>query len=136
MIGQAEFILYVASQTAATAFWSKVLNRSPSLDVPGMTEFTLRDGTLLGLMPEDGIRALLGAALPDPARARGIPRGELYLLVDDPAAGHSRALAAGARELSPLTTRSWGDRVAYCLDPDGHVIAFASRPRAGDGAGY
>jgi uncharacterized protein len=127
MIGQAEFILYVAGQAAATAFWSQVLNRSPSLDVPGMTEFALRDGALLGLMPEEGIRALLGAALPDPARARGIPRGELYLLVDDPAAYHSRALAAGARELSPLSIRSWGDKVAYSLDPDGHVIAFASR---------
>ena len=132
MIGQAEFILYVGSQTAATAFWSEVLNRSPSLDVPGMTEFALCDGTLLGLMPGEGIKASLGAALPDPARAHGTPRGEVYLLVDDPAAYHSRALAAGARELSPLTRRSWGDAVAYSLDPDGHVIAFASRTQAGE----
>lgn len=132
MTGQAEFILYVASQPAATAFWSEVLSRSPSLDVPGMTEFTLGDGALLGLMPEAGIRALLGAALPDPAQARGIPRGELYLVVPDPAAYHARALAAGARELSPLTRRAWGDRAAYSLDPDGHVIAFASRPLAGE----
>lgn len=127
---QAEFIVYVASQAAATAFWRNVLNRDPSLEVPGMTEFALGDGAVLGLMPEAGIRALLGPALPDPAQARGIPRGELYLLVDDPAAYHARALAAGARELSPLTTRSWGDRVAYSLDPDGHVIAFASRTAA------
>jgi predicted enzyme related to lactoylglutathione lyase len=132
MIGQAEFILYVASQSAATAFWSQVLNHSPSLDVPGMTEFALGDGALLGLMPEEGIRTLLGAALPDPARARGIPRSELYLLVDDPAAYHSRALAAGARELSPLTRRSWGDWVAYSLDPEGHVVAFASRSHAAE----
>jgi hypothetical protein len=127
MIGQSEFILYVDSQPAATAFWSQVLDRSPSLDVPGMTEFALRDGALLGLMPEEGIRTLLGSALPDPSQARGTPRAELYLLVDEPAAYHSRALAAGARELSPLSARSWGDTVAYSLDPDGHVIAFASR---------
>jgi hypothetical protein len=127
MIGQAEFILYVASQPAATAFWRQVLDHSPSLDVPGMTEFALCDGTLLGLMPEEGIRALLGSALPDPSQARGTPRGELYLLVDEPAAYHSRALGAGARELSPLSTRSWGDKAAYSLDPDGYVIAFASR---------
>lgn len=131
MSGQAEFILYVNSQATATAFWSKVLNHSPSLDVPGMTEFALSGGAVLGLMPEENIRALLGAALPDPAQARGIPRGELYLLVDDPAAFHARALAAGARELSPLARRSWGDRVAYSLDPDAHVIAFASRTQAG-----
>lgn len=128
MTGQAEFILYVTSQAEAAAFWGAVLGCSPALDVPGMTEFTLNHGAVLGLMPETGIRALLGSALPDPARARGIPRCELYLLVDDPASYHARALTAGARELSPLSQRSWGDQVAYCLDPDCHVIAFASRP--------
>ena len=51
----------------------------------------------------------------------------LYLLVDDPAAFHARALAAGARELSPLQARDWGDAAAYSLDPDGHVLAFARR---------
>jgi catechol 2,3-dioxygenase-like lactoylglutathione lyase family enzyme len=128
MAGAAEFILYVADQAAAAAFWTKVLGRSSSLDVPGMTQFTLNPGAVLGLMPETGIRRLLGPALPDPATARGIPRGELYLVVDDPAWHHARALEAGAAELSPLTDRAWGDRAAYCLDQDGHVIAFASRP--------
>jgi Glyoxalase/Bleomycin resistance protein/Dioxygenase superfamily len=122
----AHFILYVADQVAATAFWTAVLDRRPTLDVPGMTEFTLIEGTVLGLMPEAGIRALLGAVLPDPALARGVPRAELYLVVADPAAYHSRALAAGARELAPLAQRGWGDTVGYCLDLDGHVVAFAS----------
>ncbi len=124
----AHFILYVADQAAATAFWTGVLGQSPSLDVPGMTEFTLTRGTVLGLMPEAGIRALLGPALPDPASGRGVPRCELYLVVDDPAGHHARALTAGARELSPLGQRNWGDHAAYSLDLDGHVIAFASRP--------
>lgn len=93
-----------------------------------MTEFELREGAVLGLMPEAAIRSLLGPSLPDPATASGTPRSELYLVVDDPAAYHTRALAAGAVELSPLTLRSWGDHAAYSLDPDGHVIAFA-QPR-------
>lgn len=125
--GQVEFILYVADQEVATTFWGVVLGQAPSLDVPGMTEFTLPEGAILGLMPEAGVVALLGAALPDPAGARGVPRAEVYLVVDDPAACHARALAAGAVELSPLAERNWGDMVAYCLDPDGHVLAFASR---------
>ena len=125
MIGPAEFILYVADQAASRVFWSAVLGQSPSLDVPGMTEFTLTHGAVLGLMPEAGISALLGPALPDPALGRGVPRCELYLVVDDPAGHHERALAAGARELSPLSQRAWGDETAYCLDRDGHVIAFA-----------
>ena len=92
-----------------------------------MTEFAVGDGVVLGLMPEAGIRSLLGPSLPDPAAAQGIPRAEIYLVVDDAAAYHARALAAGARELSALARRSWGDSAAYSLDPDGHVVAFAAR---------
>lgn len=119
------FILYVADQARSTAFYEAALGLAPRLNVPGMTEFALPGGGVLGLMPEAGIRRLLGGALPDPALARAAPRCELYLLVDDPAAAHARALAAGARELSPLAPRDWGHTAAYALDPDGHVLAFA-----------
>lgn len=122
---RAHFILYVADQKAAAAFYAAVLGARPELDVPGMTEFRLAGGAVLGLMPAAGIKRLLGAALPDPAQARGVPRAELYLLVADPAALHARALAHGARELSPLSPRDWGHAAAYSLDPDGHVLAFA-----------
>lgn len=127
---KAEIILYVADQKRARDFYARVLAAEPTLDVPGMTEFALGEGCVLGLMPEAGIRRLLGDALPDPAAANGTPRAELYLAVDDPAAYHARALAAGARELSPLRPRDWGDDVAYALDPDGHVVAVARRTRA------
>ena len=126
--GAVHLILYVRDQAAATAFWRAVLGRPPALDEPGMTEFALGTQTVLGLMPEAGIRSLLGPSLPDPAAGRGIPRAEVYLVVPDAAACHARALAAGAAELSPLAPRSWGDHAAYSLDPDGHVIAFATRP--------
>ena len=126
--GPVHFILYVRDQVAAAAFWQAVLDCPPALDVPGMTEFALGAQVVLGLMPETGIRSLLGPSLPDPAAARGIPRAEIYLVVEDAAGYHARAQAAGAIELSPLTRRSWGDDAAYCLDPDGHVVAFATRP--------
>lgn len=94
-----------------------------------MTEFALPGtggGAVLGLMPEAGIRRLLGEVLPDPARARGIPRAELYLLLDeDPTPYIERALAAGARLLSALQPRDWSHRAAYLLDLDGHVLALA-----------
>ncbi|MBI5362508.1 MAG: VOC family protein [Planctomycetes bacterium] len=123
------FILYVADQRISTAFYARALGLEPRLDVPGMTEFELEGGAVLGLMPESGIRRLLGERLPDPARARGIPRAELYLGVEDVEASHRRALAAGAVELSPAMDRDWGQRVAYALDPDGHVLAFAAPSR-------
>ena len=89
-----------------------------------MTEFQLSKDATLGLMPETGAVRLLGSAH-DPARAHGAPRAELYLVVQDPAAYHARALAAGAKELSPLAPRDWGHDAAYCLDLDGHVLACA-----------
>lgn len=122
----AHLILYVRDQAKASAFYRSVLAVQPRLDVPGMTEFELNAGAVLGLMPEQGIKHLLGPVLPDPASAHGAPRAELYLLVPDPQALHARALSAGASELSSLQARSWGHVVAYCLDPEGHVLAFAS----------
>jgi len=89
------FILYVSDQELATAFYTRVLDKSPKLHVPGMTEFELSDTSQLGLMPVSGIKRLLGERLPDPSQAQGIPRAELYLVVDDAASFHRRALEAG-----------------------------------------
>ena len=125
------FILYVEDQAASARFYRRVLARAPRLDVPGMTEFEI-DGAILGLMPEAGIRRLLGDALPDPARGRGAPRAEVYLVADDARAYHRRAIEAGARELSAVAPRDWGHDAGYVLDPDAHVLAFAAitNPRA------
>lgn len=122
---KAHFILYVSDQKASARFYEEVLGAKPRLDAPGMTEFQLDGGCVLGLMPEAGIKRLLGARLPDPAQAAGTPRAELYLLTDDPAGFHKRALDSGAAELSPLARRDWGHEAAYSLDRDGHVLAFA-----------
>ena len=126
-VAKTHFILYVKDQARSTEFYSKVLAQSPSLNTPGMTEFILSENCILGLMPETGIKRLLGASLPDPARATGIPRSEIYLYVQWPTDYHQRAIEAGAFELSGLENRDWGDRVAYSLDFDGHVLAFAEK---------
>jgi catechol 2,3-dioxygenase-like lactoylglutathione lyase family enzyme len=122
---KAHLILYVSDQAAAARFYRRVLAVEPQLDVPGMTEFRLGEDAVLGLMPVAGVRRLLGAGLPDPAGAAGVPRAELYLRTTDPDGYHRRALENGATELSALSSRDWGDEAAYSLDPDGHVLAFA-----------
>ncbi len=123
---KAHFILYVSDQQRSTTFYSAVLAEPPTLNVPGMSEFTLSDSSILGLMPESGIMKLLGKAIIHPSLARSAPRSELYLIVDNAAAFHARAIESGAREVSPLALREWGHSVAYSLDPDGHVLAFAT----------
>lgn len=131
-VNKSLFIVYVADQERSAKFYTRVLACEPTLNVPGMTEFALTPTSVLGLMPEAGIKRLLGNALPDPAGAHGIPRAELYLRVADAAAYHQRALSAGATELSAMALRSWGDRAAYSLDLDGHVIAFAETDSASE----
>lgn len=124
MITRTHFILYVTDQEASRRFYEFVLAQSPSLHVPGMTEFTIGDAIIIGLMPARGILRLLGLSLnqlPEPGQIRG----ELYLMVDAPERYHARALSAGAQELSPMSLRDWGDFAAYSLDANGYVLAFA-----------
>ncbi|MBK6750165.1 MAG: VOC family protein [Pyrinomonadaceae bacterium] len=119
------FILYVADQARSTAFYSAVLETEPTLNVPGMTEFSLSEGTVIGLMPEAGAVRLFGDEVTPPVAAGLSPRAEIYLVVKSAEAFHSRAIKNGAREISGIKVRDWGHTAAYSIDPDGYVIAFA-----------
>jgi predicted enzyme related to lactoylglutathione lyase len=114
------FILFVKQQAASRDFYQAILSLEPRLDVPGMTEFELGRGTVLGLMPKDSLQALLGLE-------SGHHSSELYLVVPDPKAKAARALERGASVASPLAKRSWGAEVIYLRDPDGHILALADR---------
>jgi uncharacterized glyoxalase superfamily protein PhnB len=124
-IQQFEIILYVKDQNRSRDFYSAVLQKEPVLDVPGMTEFMLTDNVKLGLMPEDGIAKILSGKTPHPSEGNGIPRCELYLHVENIETAFALAVKAGAKEISSIQERNWGDIVGYLTDFDGHVIAFA-----------
>jgi len=127
---EAHFILYVRDQAESAGYYGRVLQLQPILDVPGMTEFRLLDGSILGIMPVAGAMGLLGpATFSGPTNA---PKAELYLVVDDAQGHHQRALEQGATELSPMLERDWGHRAAYSVDHDGHVLAFAEKLGSGD----
>ena len=100
-------ILYVKDQEKSTTFYTNVLAIKPTLNVPGMTEFTIFDNCKIGLMPENGIAKILGNKMLHPKTGNGIPRCEIYLHVKKP--------------------KDWGDKVAYLADLDGHILAFAEK---------
>jgi len=127
MIKDTITILYVADQNRSKEFYKKVLNLEPILDVPGMTEFQISQNHKLGLMPEDGIEKILTDKVPSPKSANGVPRCELYMLVDNPKRYFKRALEENAKLVSELSLRNWGDFVGYVSDPDGNVLAFAQK---------
>lgn len=127
MTTQLEFILYVSNQEKSSDFYQILLQQKPSLDVSGMTEFTLNDFVKIGLMPNEGIAKIITPKLPHPTSGIGIPRCELYLQVDNIESIFEEAKQAGATEICPITLRDWGDYVGYISDFDGHVIALATK---------
>ena len=117
-------IVAVGDLARARAFYRSVFGWPAEVDLPVYVEFRLPAGMRLGLYDRDAFARNAGE-LP-----YGIPAGfvaptELYLYPDDLAATAARLVAAGARPLSPLAERDWGDEVAYFADPDGNVIALA-----------
>jgi len=48
----------------------------------------------------------------------------VYLATGDLDAVQTRAVAAGAGEVSTVEVRPWGERSFYCADPDGNQLCF------------
>jgi len=126
-IKRIEIILYVNNQERSCMFYQNIFRQEADMNVPGMTEFNLSAGCKLGLMPNTGIAKILADKTPHPESGNGIPRCELYLYVDDIQFEYDNAIKSGAKLISPITDRDWGDRVCYFADPDGHIIAFAEK---------
>jgi uncharacterized glyoxalase superfamily protein PhnB len=122
-----ETILYIKDQEASTDFYSKLFRKNPDLNIPGMTEFKLSDNFKLGLMPNKGIAKILADKTPHPDKGQGIPRCELYLYVENIHLEFDNAIKIGAKLISPISDRNWGDSVCYFSDLDGHIIAFTEK---------
>jgi lactoylglutathione lyase len=123
-IRSAYIILFVQDQARSRSFYENILRQKAVLDVPGMTAFELVQGTRLGLMPANDIKGILNV-MPYASDSEQFPRCELYLYVDDVKSEYNHALGCGAKSISSLAARSWGDLACYFADPDGHIFAFA-----------
>jgi len=121
-----QFILYVSNQAISTEFYSKILDKQPTLFVEGMTEFSLSKSTKLGLMPNDSITKLFPDTIPNPKKATHIPKCELYLEVPSVDKSYKQVLDLGVKPINSPKQRDWGDYVGYVMDFDGHIIAFYS----------
>ncbi len=117
-------ILAVADRERSAAFYREAFGWPARVDVPVYTELELPDGRGLGLYQREGFARNTGQApheLPDGA----ISGTEVYLRCDDVEATMDRLRRAGARMLSDLAPREWGDDAAYFADPDGNVLVVA-----------
>lgn len=120
-------ILYVTNQQESCLFYEKLFRKSAELNVPGMTEFIISENCKIGLMPNNGIAKILSDKTPHPDSGQGIPRCELYFYVENIQLEYENALLSGAKLISRIEARDWGDNACYFSDLDGHIIAFAER---------
>ena len=51
----------------------------------------------------------------------------IYVYVEDVDKTVERAVAGGAKVLSPVANQFWGDRIGWVMDPSGHVWTIATR---------
>ncbi len=90
------------------------------------------DGTVAhGLLRIGGEMLMIEGEWPTlPSRAP-VPDGTspvvVFVYVRDVDATVGRAVSNGARVLVPLQNQFWGDRIAWFMDPAGHVWTVASR---------
>ncbi len=117
-------ILAVGDREASLAFYRAAFDWPTRVDAPVYTELELPDGRGLGLYQREDFAHNTNQA-PEVVPGGGISGTEIYLHCDDLPAAIERIRAAGARELSPLAPRDWGDEAAYFADPDGNVLVLA-----------
>jgi len=128
-IKHTEIILYVKDQQKSTDFYQKILRKQADLNVPGMTEFIINDFCKLGLMPNDGIAKIITPTLPNPNLGNGIPRCELYFIVENLQEEYQDIKNLDIKIISEIEERNWNDTAFYFSDLDGHVIAFAEKTK-------
>lgn len=129
MISHSElyFIFYVKDQQKARDLYAGLFLLEPSLDVPGMTEFIIGDKIKLGLMPSKNVHRIFETPVKHPDEAEGIPKCELYLVVENPEEYFQRGIELGFTVLSEIKKRNWEHSAGYLMDKDGNVIVFAKQ---------
>lgn len=122
-------ILAVEDVARARRFYEAAFAWPVAVDTPVYVELALPSEMRLGLYERVAFGKNTGRV---PARTPDgeLSATELYFYADDVPAAIDRLRRAGARELSPLAVRDWGDEAAYFADPDGNVVVVA-RPAAG-----
>ncbi|HEV8208334.1 MAG TPA: VOC family protein [Acidimicrobiia bacterium] len=79
--------------------------------------------TRVALYERPAMAATLGRELEAPSP--DAPGFELGFKVEDCDAAYDELVSGGATPAVPPTDRTWGQRTAYVVDPDGHLVELA-----------
>lgn len=117
-------ILAVSDLPRAVRFYRSAFGWPQEVDVPVYAEFAMPGDQRLGLYERGAFGRNTGQT-PDATPDGALTGTELYFYPADLPAAIVRLEASGARMLSKLTKRDWGDEAAYFADPDGNVLVMA-----------
>lgn len=123
-------ILAVEDLEANSTFYRAAFGWPCAVETPVYVELALPGGQRLGLYERESFGKNTGK-LPVRTGPGELAATELYFHTDDLEAAIARLELAGARLLSPLAPREWGDEAAYFADPSGNVLVVARPLRAG-----
>ena len=115
-------IIAVSDLERSTQFYSEIFQWKLFLQEEAVTIFELPDKNHFMLYKKESFAINLGQQpimVPDGS----ITATEFYFHTQNLEEVIQRLETHGARTLSPLAERSWGDEAAYYSDPDGNVIA-------------
>ena len=117
-------ILAVSDLDRATRFYQETFGWTQIVATPVYVEFTVPDKLRLGLYERASFSRNTTITPIEPTES-GITGTEIYLYTTNFDLLMERLKHNGARQLSPLQERSWGEEVVYFADPDGNVLALA-----------
>ncbi len=117
-------IVAVSDVPRAVAFYRQSFGWEQQADTPVYAELALPNSLRLGLYERHAFSRNTGQVPIAPSGA-ALTSTELYFRPHPLEAAIARIEQAGARRLSPLSVRAWGDEAAYFADPDGNVIVLA-----------
>ena len=117
--------LVVKGAAEAIEFYTKAFGATEMMRMPGpggkIMHAELRIGnSVLMLSDENPERGYLSPA------SRGGNTSSVMFYTDDVDAAFRKAIAAGAKETTPVTDMFWGDRMGNLTDPFGHSWAIAT----------
>ncbi len=117
-------ILAVSDLERASRFYREAFDWSIQVDVLVYVEFETPQGLRFGVYQREAFAMNTGQA-PMEVPSGSLSGTEIYFHCPDLPEAISRIEAAGARKLSDLAPRGWGDEAAYYADPEGNVLVLA-----------
>lgn len=120
-------ILAVRNLERSVKFYREAFGWTQVVDTRVYVEFDVSNNQRLGLYQREGFGLNVGR-VPFEIPQDELAGTEIYFYVEDINESILSLSRAGAKELSALNLRDWGDEAAYFADLDGNVIVVAHRP--------